>query len=1042
MADNKILKFSAFLLLLFFSGTMIGQARMIKGIIKSTSDKQPLIGATVLVKGTTRGTNTDFDGRFEIEASDSEILNISYVGWKDREITVGKNTFIEVMLSPTVNTLNEVVITGALGQKVNKRNLSYSAQEIDVEEITRTGSPNFLSNLNGRVAGLTVTPTSGVAGASVSIQLRGPSSIDGNNQPLIVVDGLPIDNRTFSQGALTTDQPNRSADYSNRGLDINPNDIESIVVLKGPEAAALYGIDASSGAILITTKMGAKGAGKVTYDNFFRFDEVYRLPKYNSDFGRGFNGINEVNTLNYFGEQIPSSVQRFDNVGNFFRTGKTQTHNLTVEGGGDNLSYRLSGAYTAQDGVVPTNDYSRLSFRLNTSAKISKKLSATTSFNFINSGNNSPLRGSDGFLLSLLRWPSTDNASNYLNEDGTRRRIVPALTVEPENPFFNVQNNTNSTDTKRTLGNVSLTHATTDWLSFTARLGADSYTTLGSQFLNPFSNLGRVAGGRIETYSESSLLLNGNLLGTIKKSISDINISFTGGGSFDDRNYEVTSTRGEKLYLPDFKSVNNTDPTTQRSKLTITRQRLVSLFSTMELDYRSRLILTLTGRNDWSSTLPVQNNSFFYPSVGLSYIFGDLPIFKDSPLSYGKIRGIWSQTGKDARPYRIATRLVPQVTTGGGFAFDFFGANPNLMPESTQGFEIGAELKFLKNKIGIDVAYYDNTRRDQIVSQRLSYGTGFIFGLLNGGSFNTRGTEVSLILKPLQSDNFNWTVMTNFSKFQTNVVSLPAEQQEFYNSDTWLYANARSSAFVGAATLQDVNNTIFLSGENRGAGTATAIGGYDALRNQNGDILISPTNGLPIVNSRFLPIGDRNPDFVMGLVNTFNYKNFGVNFSFDYRHKFDVFNGTERFLFTSGLSSKAIDRTKPFVFTGVLRDGNENSENPTVNSIQITPQTRSDFFTSGFSEAFFVEKDISTLRLQDLTFSYTLPTATMERIKAFKNLSIFVTGSNLFLITNYSGADPLVNGNSAATTGAGAGGFDFGTLASPRTYSFGLRAQF
>ena len=450
----------------------------------------------------------------------------------------------------------------------------------------------------------------------------------------------------------------------------------------------------------------------------------------------------------------------------------------------------------------------------------------------------------------------------------------------------------------------------------------------------------------------------------------------------------------------------------------------------------------MTARNDWSSTLPVQNRSFFYPSVGLTYIFGDLDIFKDSPLSFGKIRAIYSQTGKDARPYRIASRLVPQTTTGGGFAYDFFGANPNLKPESTEGYEIGTELKFLQNRIGIDFSYYSNTRKDQIVAQRLSYGTGFIFGLLNGGSFNTKGAELSLLLRPVQTDKFSWDFITNFSRFRTRVISLPADQPEFYNSDTWLTGNARASAFIGVDPLQEINQGIFLSGENRGAGSAMAIGGYDALRNKNGDVLISPSNGLPIVNARFLPIGDRTPDFVLGFVNSLNYKNFGVNFTIDIRKGFDVFNGTERFLFLQGLSSKAIDRTKPFVFNGVLRDGNENSDNPTINSIQITPQTRSDFFTEGFAESFFVEKDINLMRLQDLTFSYALSPTTIDKLKAFKNLSIFVTGSNLWLLTNYSGADPMVNGNSAATTGAGAGGFDFGTLASPRSYSFGLRAQF
>lgn len=603
-------------------------------------------------------------------------------------------------------------------------------------------------------------------------------------------------------------------------------------------------------------------------------------------------------------------------------------------------------------------------------------------------------------------------------------------------------NNTNTTNTRRNIGNFSLTYRTTDWLSFTGRLGIDNYATVGTQFFHPESNSGIVGGGKVETYNEFSLLMNGNLLGTVKKQFKDLKVTLVAGGTFDDRNYEVTSTRGEKLYIPNYISINNTDPVTQRSKLTVTRQRLVSLLSTLELNYKDYLIFNLTGRNDWSSTLPVQNNSFFYPSAGVSFIFSDFTPFKNTFLSFGKFRAIYSQTGKDATPYRIKTRLITQTTTGGGFLYDFFGANPNLKPERTKGYELGFDLKFLKNRLGLEMTYFSNTRFDQIVSQRLSYGTGFIFGLLNGGTFSTKGLELSLNAFPVKAKNFEWELIANFTKFTTSVKNLPADQPEFYNSDTWLYGNARASAFVSKEDLQRLYPNFNLTGELRGAGSATAIGGWDVLRNSKGDVLINPSSGLPLQNTNFLPIGDRNPDFAIGLTNRLTFGDFSLSFLLDVRKGGDVFNGTELFLWLNGLSNKLPDRNTPYVFNGVLRDGRENTDQPTTNTIQVSPLTRSDFFTAGFPESQFVEKDINWLRLRDITLNYFLPASLVGKSKFLKTGSIFLTGTDLWMITNYTGADPNVNGTTAATRGAGAAGFDFGSISLPRTFSGGLRVQF
>lgn len=1033
---KQLQKLSWLLLMLLIPFTGIfAQGRTISGKVIDEADGAPLIGATVFVVGTTTGTVTDLDGNYRIEATTGQTLRFTYTGYAPKEVTVGTANVIDMQLAAEATALNEVVVT-ALGIKEDKKKLSYSVQELKGNDIYDTGRDNFLVSMQGRVAGLNMTPTSGQAGASVSVQLRGPSSIDGNNQPLFVVDGLPIDNRTFSQGALVSDQPNRSADYLNRAGDINPADIQSITVLKGPEAAALYGIDASSGAIIITTKKGTAGRGKINYDNLFRVEDVYRFPEFATDYATGFNGSADPTTRSFFGPVLSAETPRFDNVEAFFQNGFTQTHNLGFEGGTDALSYRLSTSYTDQSGTIPTNEYNRISVRLSSTAKINPKLEVTSSFNYIISDTKAPERGASGYLVSLLTWPSYDDATAYLNADGTRR-LLTGVTTEADNPFFNVNKNTNQTRTKRSIGNFSLAYSPINWLTVTGRFGVDNYTTIGNQFRHRESALGLAGAGTIESYNEVSLLLNGNLIATARKNFGNISTTLTFGGSVDDRNYEVTSVRGEKVFEPEYNSINNTEPTTQRSKLTITRQRLLSLLGSFDIGYKSLVYLSVRGRNDWSSTLPVANQSFFYPSYGLSFVFSELPMFSNSPvLSYGKIRGTISQTGKDAPPYRIRPTLAAQQTTGGGFAYGFFGGNPDLKPERTEGFEVGTELKFFKNRIGVDFAYFRNKRFDQIVSQRLSYGTGFIFGLVNGGTFSNYGYELQLNLTPVQSKKFTWDIITNFTTFETEVDNLPADQAEFYNSDTWLYGNARASAFV--SDLERFYPTTNLSGNQRGKGSATAIGGYSYLRSSKGEVLINPSNGLPVINANFLPIGDRNPDFTIGLTNDFTIGNFNFSFLLDIRKGGDVFNGTEMYLFRSGLSNQLGDRSQPYVFNGVLRDGRQDSENPTVNTIQVTPLTRSDFF-SAFPESEYVEKDINWVRLRDVSLGYNFSPETLRKMGVFRSVRIFFTATDLWMKTNYSGADPNVNGNSATTRGVGAFGFDFGTASLPRTFSGGIR---
>jgi TonB-dependent SusC/RagA subfamily outer membrane receptor len=428
------------------------QDRQVTGKVTAAEDGNALPGVSIIVKGTTRGTSTGADGTYKISANPGSALIFSSLGFERREVKVGSQSIIDLTLSNDIKALEEVVVT-ALGINEKKRSLGYSVGEVKGQALAETNRENFMVAMQGRVAGLAMTTTSGQPGASVAIQLRGASSIGGSNSPLYVIDGLPVSNNTFSQGGLTTDQPNRGNDYTNRMSDINPNDIESVTVLKGLEAAALYGIEGNSGAIIITTKKGTAGKSKVTYENSFRTDNVYRTLETQRTYARGINGVFDNTVIGFRGAKYPENTQFFDNTKNFFQTGRTQTHNLGIEGGSDKITYRVSTSYTSQDGVTPTSNYDRLTLRLSSTAKLSPKLDISTTLGFTKSSVVKPIRSDYGFYIGLLLYPANDDVTSYLTPAGTRRRLL-SVPEELDNPLFNVYKNQNNDRTTRTQGNL------------------------------------------------------------------------------------------------------------------------------------------------------------------------------------------------------------------------------------------------------------------------------------------------------------------------------------------------------------------------------------------------------------------------------------------------------------------------------------------------------------------------------------------------------------------------------------------------------------
>lgn len=1039
---RKFLLLTLFLLTICISNVS-AQNSEVTGTVIADDDNSPLQGVTITNRNTNKKTQTNNAGYFSITAEPGQGLIFTYVGYTRKEVTVGAARTISVRLTATQNELGEVVVT-AYGIQRAKRELTYQAVTVSGDEVAATRRDNFINSLAGRVPGAMITSTSGMPGASTSIILRGPTSIDGNNQPIFVVDGLIVDNGAFeskdkfvASGSFNFE--NFGADFRNRGADINPEDIENITILKGPEATALYGSDGANGAVIITTKKGKKGRASVSYNNSFRIEKVYRLPEINTDYDQGTLGVTSPthSVRTYFGQKVPAGTPRFDNIGNFFRTGKTQQHNLSIDGGNDLGTYRFTASVFDQNGIVPNTGFKRYNFRLNSTYKLSPKLTVTNGFQYIQSHTDKASRGNASFLLSLLTWPTTNDASEYLDANGNRKTIRgDLLGAEDDNPFWDVNKNPNNDDNSHTTGSVQLSFDATKWLNLTALMGVDYYNTTGTIFFNPQSNLARTIGGQLLQYRENQRLINGAYRGTVRKKLGNVMNTLTGAFTFDSRKYEVNTVKGERLFDPTFVSINNVDPLTISSLTNSENYNRFGAFVTYTGSFKNYFNVSLSGRMDGSSRLidPVNYNfndaRYFYASGGTSLIFTDL-FQLPKWVEYGKARFNYASTGRDPRAaYVKGNRFTPSTFTGGGFiagtaGFGFTQGNPDLKPEFTKQLEAGAEVKFLKNRLGFDVAYYDNRTEDQIIALRLSYASGAILKFINGGTTQNKGVELQVKGTPVQTKNFNWDITVNFSRNRNKILEMPKDIPFFYNSDTWQIG-------VGSVRGQSVLG-----------GNVYNLAGFRYTLNNNGDKVISATTGLPVIRADYTVIGNREPDFNMGFINSFNlFTDWNLTFNLDLKVGGDVYNGTEEYLYRRGLSTRSGDRETPRVITGVLNDGLQNTATPTPNTIIITPLFRSDFYTALVAED-FIEKDVNWLRMRDITLSYNVSKSLLKRQKVLKSASLFVTGTDLFIITNYSGADPSANANNVgARAGIGGVGMDFGNLATPRGINFGMRLQF
>lgn len=1064
---RKILRLLVALLLmiLVLPPALHAQQRTVTGTILSDDNKTPLSGVTIRVKGTRRIVQTDANGKFSIQVAPEETLQVSYVGYESQDIKPGEGNTVSISMKATTGTLDEVVVT-AMDIKRNPRELGYSVQTVKGSDIQETQRENFLNGLQGRVAGLTVTPTSGAAGASTGIILRGFNSTSGTNQPLFVIDGVVVDNSSLNSNSyggtgvgLASDGANRNVDNTNRLADINPNDIESVTVLKGPEATALYGSQASSGAIVITTKRGKTTGGKVliAYDNNFRLQRINRFAELNNEYGPGTNnGIPTPPPLTgqftSFGPKWPAGTKLYDNLNNFYRTGFSQNHNLGIDFGTKNVGFRLSGQYFNNTGVIPNNKYTKYSAKLSNTTKIGKYVTITPSFAYSHADNFKPIKGASSFLMSLYQWPVNNDIRNFEDDYGGKLTLFNAnYNSDYDNPLWSAKNNVAGDVNTRMVATAGIDITPFSWLSIAGRFGYDTYKNDGYNFIHPQSFFLTAATlGTQDNYYRKYKGYNHTITASAKKNIGDFSTRLLVGTMWQDFQTEAFGVYGNhvadslvagKLYK-NGAVITRFDPTDSNSTRPDSRSRLlrnyfgkpnvvifreIAYFGEATLGFKNYIFLTYSHRFEKASPIPKKNNNYHYPGASLSLIISDMfPAMKKGRIvDYAKLRASSANTARLNDPYSNQAVFVNNTSSSAipAYTYGFTGTNADLTIEKQRTYELGAELRLFKSAVTIDFAYYNTLCTDQIAQgYRASYGTGFVLNTANAAELRNEGLELSVGLTPVKKKDFTWTVNFNFNHMWSEVLKIPESigpLNDFYNSDTYI-SNVRAGLIRKQKT-----------------GTMT---GSIYQRNKNGDILISPTTGLGLVtaagDNRL--IGERTPDFTLGTLNSFRYKNWSLNFLWDLRVGGDIYNGTDQVLTRIGKSKRTGDRSTPIVVKGVLADGLENSANPTENTIVVIPYFQSTYYTTLPDEE-FIQHDVNWLRLRDITLTYRL---TKPLVKGIKGMSFFITGNDLIVLSNYRGADAAVNANNPGTRGVGGYGMDLGSAPTPLSLSFGLRANF
>jgi TonB-linked SusC/RagA family outer membrane protein len=1040
--------------MLLLPQAMMAQERTIRGTVLSEDNQAPLPGVTVTVKGTNRrSTQTDNSGHFSIQAATGETLQLSYVGYEVQAVKIGNSNNLSISLKQSGGSMNEVVVT-ALGIKKERKALGYSVSDLNAQELMKNKNTNVVNSLAGKVPGVNITQFSGAAGAGASITIRGGNSTsDGRqNQPLFVIDGIIYDNSTTVTGNTGTDGLSRSnTTYSNRIMDINPEDIESLSVLKGAAAAALYGSRAADGVVIITTKKGAEGKVTVTGTSKISTSRPNKLPEAQTVFGPGIyasNGVlNTTNTYSSWGPKIPADSTIYDNIGNFFQHGLIYDNNVNVSGGSKNGSFYLSGSNFKQTGIVPGTAYDKTTFRFNGEQKYGRlTLNANVAYSIANTDRTlttAGLYGSGvGSMQSLYTWPQTFNMKNYINPDGTQHRVYAgtlALESDIDNPYWIINEDKLTSKTNRFTGGINSNFKITNWWDITGRLGYDQYNTNDYTFIAPGSALSPLyQNGRLSKDLFNYTYISTTVMSNFHKSFGDFDTHLMLGTTAESTEILSQNHWGYNFTTPGTVSFNGISSSNKFFTDGTTRKRLVGTYGEVGVSYKDLLYLTATGRNDWSSTLPLENRSYFYPSVSGSFVFTQL-LPKNSILSFGKVRASWAQVGKDANAYATNTYVNTPINIGNfiGIGNQYTSGNPFLLPEIQKSWEVGGELRFLNGRIGLDYTYYHSQTENQIAQPRLSNTSGYILTAINSGSVINKGMEIAVTGKPVAHKDFSWDVMLNFSYNKGRLGAFLPGVAYFYPTDAQ-FGSVKAASIPNGGYFLGMTGTRFLR-EVDSKGVEIPNGRYQ----------VDPTTGLYKINTNNPVVGNREPNFIGGFNNTFRYKQLTLSFLLDARKGGDVYNGTEYALVSNGLSKKTLLNDRQSVTVSGVNSvtGADFTQTYTAGqSYTINGATRAgayliqQYWANYASNSDNFITSVNWLKLRSLSLTYDF-SRMLKNQKVIKGISATAVGTNLFTWTNYKGMDPEVSA-AGGTGGSGSTGIDYLGVPAVTSLTFGINITF
>jgi TonB-linked SusC/RagA family outer membrane protein len=961
----------------------------------------------------------------------SATLIFSFIGFKTFEAEVSERNVVDVVMETDVTQLDEVVVT-SFGIEQKKQSVGFSTQTVDGSALIQTRQSNIVNALQGQVAGVQITSSGGAPGMSSRILVRGITSLDpsANNQPLFVVDGIPIDNSTFETASGATENTPRG--LSNRAMDVNPNDIESLTVLKGAAATALYGVRAANGAIVITTKKGVAGQMRINANSTFGMDQINKYPDFQDKYGQGSNGqYNPDDIFPAWGAPIAVAnlidpeYRFYNNAKNAMQTGKTFDNHISVSGGNKIATFYAAVGNTDQQGVIPYSTWKRTVAKVSGTLNFSEKFTTTVSMNYTNSGGNRVPH--DRFMEQVMYYPVTRDVRNF--EDAEGYQNYQGLS---DNPLYTAKYRTYKDQVDRVLGNVLFAYKPVEWFSLNYRLGTDFYSDYRREIApGPRSATDEFpidATGFMEDTQINSRILNSNVFAEFKKGFGD---DFTAtlrlGQELFQEDRRSSIITGQEFEIPQFFAFSNAKQLLYYQELR--KRRLIGAYGDLMLNYKDWLYLNVTGRNDWTSTLPKGNNSFFYPSFNLSFIFSEIASLPEA-ISFGKLRASYGEVGKDTDPYLTSTvyanSLGFPINGQLGFSRDDVRGSNDLRPERTTTIDLGAELKFFENRLGVEFAWYKSNSRDQIFRVPVSEAAGYPTIVTNVGEIENKGVEVVLTGNPVRTSDFRWDVLVNFTRNRNSVVDIAEGLDEFPISTQFGYSGSTVTMKLKEG---DAYGNIYGTSYQR----YYADDAPDDLRYLDHDRpLVIGANGFPVRNTSQLSLGNAQPKWLGGIRNTLTYKGVTLSFLIDARWGIDQYDQFHNYLSAFGKAEYSENRNDMVVFNGVLADGTPNTKEVFLGQA-LGPDGVD--YGQGFYRVYFrttsenFVKDASFVKLRNVSLSYALPKSLIAKTP-FTSVALSATVNNIILWTPWINFDP-----EAFSGGAGGNATGFSGLTYPSTMS-------